>query len=88
MIDAPCFMIDNDGFTTVASGSIPAVGWLKRVVHDQSEGALIKDTGVEHLSIPWFKDSQFLKFSGKQDHGQDEEREGSSSMLSPHGGGI
>ena len=75
MVDASCFMRLNDRFASVATWTVPAVGWLERVVHHEAEGTFIEDAGVEHLAVARFKHTQFLVFARKQHHGQDEERQ-------------
>ena len=75
MVHTTGFVVEDDGFASVATRAVPSVGWFKRVVHDQAKRPLIEDAGVEHLSVPWFKHSQFLMFTWKQNHGQDEQRQ-------------
>ena len=82
MIDAFGFVIQNNGFAAVSSWTVPAVGWLERVVHDQTKRSLVKDARVEHLAVAWFEHAKFLEFSGEQHHGKDEQRQ----RLFVHGG--
>ena len=66
-------VIQDDRFASVTSWAVPSIGWFKRVVHDQSKRAFIQETGVEHLSVAWLEHPQFLKFTWKENHGEDEQ---------------
>jgi hypothetical protein len=55
-------------FTAVCSGSIPVIRWFKWIVQYESKISTIEDTIIQHLSIPWFKNTKFLNFSWHEHH--------------------
>ena len=82
MVTSFSVVFQNFCFAAMRSGAIPMVARFERIVHHKSEIFVVKQAIIEHLSIPWFEDAQFLHFAGHQDHWENKEGE---SILTRHG---
>ena len=68
VVHASGFMVQDNRFTPVSARPIPFVGWFKGVVHHQAKRTFVEEARVQHLSVSWFKDAEFLDFTWKENH--------------------